>query len=392
MRVLVWSHNILKERYRQEVMSIAEKKAGLHFTARKATHDQVLTFDIDIITDQMMALAPGVWRLLDVLLSADEAAVRRCRRRQRKKSAEVGEKRARSNTLHEETAQGDDEWTDSEDEYWQDEFLSYKKVVIISILANSTNQWCNTLQTMHGLYLHACNAPVSVLDLFAQLGISISSAAINDTVSSLSRKSYRETQQLGKTLLAAYAYDNFDVEVKQAVHTVESTHESLLHLTSGTMLRLDHGVTTDDLRCSDELWKQSKINPTNFRMPKSIDWTKLLTIHMEEAHPSGLTRRDQFCVWQFLHDLVHHGPEYFAQFRNNLGHPEVVDQIPVVKSKQIPVKGMDINQSTVPGNRDALINLFGQGGLGDPIKEKEKGVKDIGDHVILVHGDLSTCE
>lgn len=73
-----------------------------------------------------------------------------------------------------------------------------------------------------------------------------------------------------------------------------------------------------------------------------------------------------------------------------LGDAETVEEIPCVQSKQVPARAMDINQSTVKGNADALSNLFAQGGIGDPMDTP--GCRDIGDHIILVHGDLATFQ
>ncbi|KAG1727549.1 uncharacterized protein EDB91DRAFT_1013231, partial [Suillus paluster] len=56
-------------------------------------------------------------------------------------------------------------------------------------------------------------------------------------------------------LLATYAYDNFDVDLKTHEHKIESSTESLKHLTSGLMFPLQHNISKEDLRCSKELWK-----------------------------------------------------------------------------------------------------------------------------------------
>jgi len=99
-----------------------------------------------------------------------------------------------------------------------------------------TGQRCNALQSMFGIFLHAAKASDAVVELLSRIGLSISRAATDDAVSS----------------------DNFDVEVKHLVPTVEKPQDALLHLTSGTLIRLEHGVTTQDLCCSEELWKRSK--------------------------------------------------------------------------------------------------------------------------------------
>jgi len=58
---------------------------------------------------------------------------------------------------------------------------------------------------------------------------------------------------------------------------------------------------------------------------------------------------------------------------------------------------MDINQSKVSGNKDAIADLLQQGRVGDPTDdddddEWEPGIIDISPYVVLIHGDLGTCE
>ncbi|KIM63644.1 hypothetical protein SCLCIDRAFT_38320, partial [Scleroderma citrinum Foug A] len=53
--------------------------------------------------------------------------------------------------------------------------------------------------------------------------------------------------------LACYAYDNFDVDLKSHVPLAEKSTDSLKHLTSGLLFPLKHGVTIDDLKCSEDV-------------------------------------------------------------------------------------------------------------------------------------------
>jgi hypothetical protein len=109
------------------------------------------------------------------------------------------------------------------------------------------------------------------------------------------------------------------------------------------------------------------------------------------VHPQGLTRRDRFNAWKFLHDLCHHGPKYFTQFWMELGEPEAVEQIPVIKTKIIPAHAMEFTNSTVSGNISTIKNLAEQGGVGDPDDPDEQlDVTNLSEHVILFHGDLGT--
>jgi hypothetical protein len=102
--------------------------------------------------------------------------------------------------------------------------------------------------------------------------------------------------------------------------------------------------------------------------------------------------------WKFRSDLSEHGPEYFRKFKKNLGKPEWVEKVPVVKMRHAPARAMDINQSKVLGNIHAITNLLDQGGVGDPDEgmeensEYKRDVVDMGKYVILFHGNLGTFE
>jgi hypothetical protein len=97
-------------------------------------------------------------------------------------------------------------------------------------------------------------------------------------------------RELGKTFLTSYAYDNLDIDLKHSVPTLEKSQETLIHLTSGTMLPL-HEITLDDLNCASQLWAKSRLNPD---MPRNavqkVSIVDLMKIHTEEDHPSGLLR------------------------------------------------------------------------------------------------------
>ncbi|KAH9919663.1 hypothetical protein B0H21DRAFT_702085 [Amylocystis lapponica] len=399
-----WACDYVKATCASEVTALVQKQTGLHFNARGATNTQLETFAISEIAKTMLTVAPRLWDMTGVLLEANPALGRRdgnIRSGHDYGGPDLDMSSINSDEYWKDefdlpdvemesgetrgVAQGPASASDSEDEYWR-----HKKVVCISIMMQSTHQRCNALQSMVGIFLHSCNAPEAIVELLSRIGISVSRSAIDDAISSLSREAASDIKELGRTCCTAYAYDNFDVDIKHVTPTVEKPQDTLLHLTSGTLLRLDHGVTTEDLQCSEELWKKSDVNPANHRRIHGIDWTQFINLHPEPLHPSNLTRRQCFNRWKFLHDLITHGPEYFRRFANVLEEPEAIDQIPLVKSRQVPAESMDINQSSVSGNSDALSNLFRQGGVGDP--NETPGCTDIGNHVILVHGDLGTCE
>lgn len=267
--------------------------------------------------------------------------------------------------------------------------------MVLSVLIQSTNHRCNALQSIIGLFLQSSGTPETVVELFARVGLSLTTTSINAMVNSLSSESTVEMTRLGRTLLASYAYDNVDMDLKHATPTAEALHDTLIHLTSGTMIPLDHGITPEMLACSKMLWKKHKRNPKALPrdIPQPVDYSELLDIYPEDENDvSGLTRRERFGAWVFLRDLITHGPEYFRQFRRMLGRPEAILEIPITKSRQVPCRMMDINPSTNANNTSVLEDLFRQGGVGDSSESTQSGVRDIGDQVILVHGDLLTGE
>lgn len=243
--------------------------------------------------------------------------------------------------------------------------------------------------------------------MLAQMGVSAGPVTIQRAVDSLSKQSTQRIRDLGQTLLAAYAYDNFDVEIKTGQPTVEKPMDTLYHLTSGTLLPLHHGVTRNDLRCSKFLWEQSRLNDCASAQLQIPEYTyrHLLKLHPETKDTLHMFRRDRFNAWQFRHDLCTYGPEYFRQFRTTtiLREPETVERIPLVKTDQVPAQAMNISNSTVSGNIGSIENLLHQGGVHSKADHKAAGdvdsdenmdeaFEDIGDCVVIFHGDLGTWE
>lgn len=228
--------------------------------------------------------------------------------------------------------------------------------------------------------------------MLSRLGISISIHAVHDAINSLSAEAEERIRELGQTLLAGYGYDNLDVEEKQGMRTVEQSQApSLRHLTSGIIFSLPPGTTTHHLQCSKELWERSRLNdtlPDNRANIASLpDWRNLLRIHPQHqsVDAQGMTCRDRFNSRQFLEDLLFHGPVYFRKFQAYLPPLELVDSIPLTGPTTIlSTRTMDIPNSTVSGNGNALKGLASQAGIGDPNDETaDEDVVDISEFVQL---------
>ena len=210
--------------------------------------------------------------------------------------------------------------------------------------------------------------------------------------------------KLGETGCIALAYDNFDVDLKTSVPIVEKSGDSLRHLTSGLAFVLQHGVQSEDLHCSDYLWERSEFNPANIGAPmQRKTYYDLLRLFCEddtsgddgmdlefEGSNNELSQEDsrtKFNIWIFLRDLI----EHVAGFDNlhcQLQEPEPIEQIPVAKTEIYPAYAMDVNNSTVNGNIQAIELLMAQVGYGSPDEE----TVDVSKQVVLIHGDLGTGE
>jgi len=402
-----WAFTTVSHKLAESVLELSRAEYGWHFSAIRMSAQQLTDFRLGELAQDMERTMPELWQLLDILLSAN-----------RKPGAHATEGDGEDNEM--EFGGGDDEGIGRQFKeggksdrhssiinivclfFVHSTLLGYlrleiqKKVVILSIMLHSTNQKCNAFECIVGIFLHSCNTPERVINALSRMGISISLSAIHRAIRSLSHETHRTMQEMGQTLVVAYAYDNFDIDFKTHVPTVENVKDTLTHLTSGCMIKLD-GVKQEDLCCSTYLWRQSQLNPmipAHLR-PPNRSFLDILNLHPEpQSHlfASGLTRCQQWMAYKFLADLVKYEPPYFHQFHALLQCPEPIDQIPVKRMNYVPVRAMDINQSKVSGNIQAITELLQQGGIEDASEESDDSIVDISDYVVLFHGDLGTAE
>ncbi|KIK81527.1 hypothetical protein PAXRUDRAFT_155936 [Paxillus rubicundulus Ve08.2h10] len=273
--VIQQSCNIVKHTYLHEIRDLASAESGWHFGASNASTKQLEDFSIEDTASKMKSHAPRWWSLLRILLGA---------------SMDGG---------WDNEDEGDDILASEDDlnTYWDqvdeiDLFLyleglingltgdlvapkltgenkwlkchaaikTMKETCISSILMQGINQKLNALQSILGFFLQSAHAPQKVIDTLAHLGVSIYTDAINLAVQSLSAELQNALQDLGQSLLASYAYDNFDVDLKSQVSTVEK----LRHIFASSVME----------------------NPTTG--PNSSQWPNLPTIPMSTLSQRNL--------------------------------------------------------------------------------------------------------
>ncbi|KAI0699966.1 hypothetical protein BC835DRAFT_1267159, partial [Cytidiella melzeri] len=388
-----WAHDCMTAVYSSALHDLLRNNRDLHFNITYAEPQQIREFRVEDMAMTIWKQQPMLWLLIYRLVAGDMSTG----------DEEPGSGRGDSD----DEADGGDNKRAAGDNYpWRSmqgnklrAMREIKTVTILSQLLQSRYMKCNTLQSVMGIFLHSCNTPKKVIKVLACMGISVSLTSIHRAIHSFKSECSTDIQRLGCTLSASYAYDNFDVKFSTGIPTVDSSEDLMVHLTSGTLIRLEHGVTADDLHCADELWNKSPNNPHAKNPIPFLPYQTLQflrTLHPEDHDNSAprLTRRGLFHLYLFKKTLFRYGPQYFKDLQQSLANPDPVEQIPVCKAHQVPLHAMDINQSKVSGNIDALLEMLTQAGVGDAetAAKAKTEMADIGDMVQLVHGDLGTME
>jgi hypothetical protein len=175
--------------------------------------------------------------------------------------------------------------------------------MIASILLMSSNQKCNALQLVIGMFCHSTNAPELIIEMLAHAGLSISTSSIQNMITLLSNKSNEKIQSLAQTLTTSFAYDNFDMEFKSHNPTVEKHGDSLKHAMSTIVFPLI-GTSPQDLMCSDMLWSADPINPEvpNSQKRPLRGFESICNLPIPERSLLPLPICIQ--VWHFRHTLI----------------------------------------------------------------------------------------
>ena len=140
---------------------------------------------------------------------------------------------------------------------------------------HSSNRRCNAFQSAVGVFLQSCNAPETLRELLAHMGVSVATTSINSAIKSLSKQVDIAIRHLGQSLLVSYAYDNLDIDLKHSVPTAENPQETLAHLSTMTMLPYHPSIKLENLSYSQELM------PTQPECPRHsicIIWSALFNI------------------------------------------------------------------------------------------------------------------
>lgn len=105
-----WAHKIVARDYQSQVELLSQKGSGFHFLARKVTEEQTKGFSIEHVASEMRRIAPDLWNLLGILLSADQRVKYRRTWSQQKVEAEKGIRKRKVEKEPVELELGDEEF------------------------------------------------------------------------------------------------------------------------------------------------------------------------------------------------------------------------------------------------------------------------------------------
>ena len=66
-----WASNLIKQKYSQDIRDLADIENGWHFGALKASEKKLADFRIEDMAEKMQELAPELWDLLGLMLTAN---------------------------------------------------------------------------------------------------------------------------------------------------------------------------------------------------------------------------------------------------------------------------------------------------------------------------------
>ncbi|KAG2158703.1 uncharacterized protein EDB93DRAFT_1245927 [Suillus bovinus] len=158
-----------------------------------------------------------------------------------------------------------------------------KTVVCISIILQSSNERCNYLQGLLGIFFHSTSVPQKVIDVLAHAGLSMSITSIHNAIHSMSKEIAANIKQGIQSLKVSFAYDNFDINFKTLEPTI-GHRSTFVSATSATSLPLVGVDNPDMLRCSAALWATDSHNPAPSTTAVEINEFDMLKHHINDTY------------------------------------------------------------------------------------------------------------
>jgi hypothetical protein len=247
----------------------------------------------------------------------------------------------------------------------------------VSLMGNSSNKNFNALQCIVGFFLESKCAPENIVELLSHMGVSVSTQTNRNIVNSLTKSARLRNKNLPDSM---FIYDNFDLDFKTAQPTLGNTGTHI-SMTSATFAPYAN-CEMADLRFAKELHETSRFNKDIMPGDPRVYTPRVRDIVPQWDHAVGVDPLIKALAWHLRAILVQQEPG-FDIFKLALGLPDVVDALPVVKTRQFPANAINADEGQNDGNWQVLESLLEQSSV--PTAKLEETV-------ILIHGDLATKE
>lgn len=217
-------------------------------------------------------------------------------------------------------------------------------VPILCMLAQSRNERANEMQLTMGIYLRACGASRTQIDVLNHMGISVSYTTAIRRLKDLSEERLALTRACVRSRACMIEWDNvnFSFEVS------EQRKDSKTHFDSGTTAILVplHGVAYGSLPLS--------------LLP--VRQERLPVLHFTSDHIylglDALRELEEAMLWDVEDILFNAIPELRARFKDSIAPPRAIRPIPLHQTEQFPLPAMHIDESSLDGTAEVLETIL----------------------------------
>ncbi|KAF9929824.1 hypothetical protein BGZ65_005623 [Modicella reniformis] len=199
-----------------------------------------------------------------------------------------------------------------------------------SILLYLRSRNSNCLQAMIGLFLHGTSTQRKVIDVLSHAGLSVSSSSIFRMLEELTNDAQRRVRKAVKEKAWFLVYDNINLAKRK--------HDQRIHNRDA----FENGATATVI-INERLGVLKPLKPAY----QKLTFKDLIPNQDNENHLRNVSR------FHLIDVLRRH----YEQFKSCSNDPPEKNVLPQEKTKMHPLAAMPIDQSTVDGNLQILVNI-----------------------------------
>ncbi|KAJ7851211.1 hypothetical protein B0H13DRAFT_2360239 [Mycena leptocephala] len=231
---------------------------------------------------------------------------------------------------------------------------------ICALISFMRSQKANNFQLVIGLFLLGSGASKREMEVLAHAGLSVSYSTIIDHVKGLSKEGMDRIRELVKGSMCQIVWDNLNIAFRVAAERLKAKNH------------FDNGTTATVIPVFDPATggnAQHGTLPFSMKPPRErtlpvLDWTA------EDAlsSPQSAEELSRCCFWQLRRLALEHIPGISAELRKALEDCPEIFQIPLHKTEQYPLPGMNLDESSLEGTLEVYFAILRHLGLDDALE------------------------